>query len=235
MASLCTARHEASLEFSALGQANHVPTGLYLFPSETTRASLVHSMMSALCLEHRSSWGAAPRACSRAPLLAAGQRKKVQCGLPPTSPRSSSPHPPRRRAAPSPHAHTKLTLPSHARRLERRLLRPPRLLRRSRPPPHPHDPLLVPKRAAHRHVRLAHLPPARRPVVGPHAPRLALPDLAAARGPHRAGPARHQGRLQAQRARRAQGGAVRQRRGVPPVRAPLLFGSLCRSTSASAR
>ncbi|GAA5891743.1 hypothetical protein JCM8208_002870 [Rhodotorula glutinis] len=37
MASISTARHEALLEFSALGQADHLPTGLYLFPSEPTR------------------------------------------------------------------------------------------------------------------------------------------------------------------------------------------------------
>ncbi|TNY23740.1 ubiquitin-conjugating enzyme/RWD-like protein [Rhodotorula diobovata] len=35
--SISTARHEALLEFSALGQADHLPTGLYVFPSEPTR------------------------------------------------------------------------------------------------------------------------------------------------------------------------------------------------------
>ncbi|GAA5826077.1 hypothetical protein JCM3770_000978 [Rhodotorula araucariae] len=36
-ASISTARHEALLEFSALGQADHLPTGMYVFPSEPTR------------------------------------------------------------------------------------------------------------------------------------------------------------------------------------------------------
>ncbi|BGP36197.1 hypothetical protein JCM10450v2_000095 [Rhodotorula kratochvilovae] len=35
--SISTARHEALLEFSALGQADHLPTGMYVFPSEPTR------------------------------------------------------------------------------------------------------------------------------------------------------------------------------------------------------
>lgn len=37
LAALSTARHEALIEFAALGQADHLPLGCYVWPTETFR------------------------------------------------------------------------------------------------------------------------------------------------------------------------------------------------------
>lgn len=52
-----TAKQEALMEFAALGQPDHLPLGMYLFPTEVFRES-IHFLVYGLCKRWEPLWRA---------------------------------------------------------------------------------------------------------------------------------------------------------------------------------